>query len=175
MAGGAFVREVDLETARNNLFNYIYFQNPSIGEFTQLRLILEPRVAEIAAEKISREDIRDLEKNLAKTQDKIDAGPFYYELDTYFHHRIAAITGNRLICLVIDSMKNAVVNIKLELELQPGFPQLVYDAHVRIFEALASKNAKLAGKEMTRHIEEVEKVMVASCDADSPFVDAKSA
>ena len=27
MGGGAFVREVDLETARNNLFNYIFFQN----------------------------------------------------------------------------------------------------------------------------------------------------
>jgi DNA-binding transcriptional regulator YhcF (GntR family) len=37
MGGGAFVTEVDLETARNNMFNYIFFQNPSIGEFTQLR------------------------------------------------------------------------------------------------------------------------------------------
>ncbi|MFZ0134687.1 MAG: GntR family transcriptional regulator, partial [Desulfobacterales bacterium] len=39
MSGGAFVKEVDLETARNNMFNYIFFQNPSIGEFTQLRTL----------------------------------------------------------------------------------------------------------------------------------------
>ena len=54
MTGGAFVREVDLEIARNNFFNYIYFQNPSIHEFTQLGTLIEPKVAEIAAEKSPR-------------------------------------------------------------------------------------------------------------------------
>jgi GntR family transcriptional repressor for pyruvate dehydrogenase complex len=40
VAGGAFIKEVDIETARDSLFNYIFFQNPSIHEFTQLRALI---------------------------------------------------------------------------------------------------------------------------------------
>ncbi len=68
MNGGAFVKEVDLETARNNMFNYIFFQNPSIGEFTQLRNLIEPQVAEIAAGKITAADLDYLEHNLSQTR-----------------------------------------------------------------------------------------------------------
>jgi len=171
MSGGAFVREVDLEIARNNFFNYIFFQNPSIHEFTQLRSLLEPKVAEIAAKKITDGQLADLEDNLAKTKKMLSQSKnsFYYELDTYFHHRICTITKNRLICFVIDSLKNAIVNIKLELDLDHDFSVMVYDAHVRIVEALGKRDPDMARKTMLEHIEDVDRVLVACCDADSPF------
>jgi GntR family transcriptional repressor for pyruvate dehydrogenase complex len=170
MSGGAFVIEVDLETARNNLFNYIFFQNPSIGEFTELRSFIEPAAAEIAARRATEKDIEALERNLEKTRKKLAAGPFYYELDTQFHHRIAATTGNRLVCFVIDSLKNAIVNIKLELELDRSFSEKVFEAHERIVDALRGRDPQRARDEMLRHIQEVDKMMTAFCDADKPFV-----
>ncbi len=169
MAGGAFVSEVDIETARDSLFNYIYFQNPSKHEFTQLRSFLEPPVAEIAAQKITNEDLADLEANLDLTKAQLNSGSFYYELDTYFHHRIAEIAGNKLICFVIDSLKNALVNIKLQLELGPEFSQSVFASHQRILNALRDRNPDEARMEMLKHIQEVEYELVAVCDADSPF------
>ena len=169
MSGGAFVREVDLKTARNNMFNYIFFQNPSIGEFTQLRSFIEPAAAEIAAQKITPEDLADLEDNLAQTKKKLDKGAFFYELDTYFHHRIAEIAGNRLVCFVIDSVKNAIVNIKLELELDSNFSLRVFEAHERIIAALSDRNPEKSRDAMLRHIQEVDEMMVAYCDADAPF------
>jgi GntR family transcriptional repressor for pyruvate dehydrogenase complex len=169
MGGGAFVREVDLETARNSLFNYIFFQNPSIQEFTQLRSLIEPAVAEIAARKATEADLAFLEENLTQTRDKMDVGPFYYELDSKFHHRLAEISGNRLICFVIDSLKNAIVNIKLQLELDRDFSIQVYKAHMRIFEALKKREPERAREEMLKHIIEVDERMVAFCNGDSPF------
>jgi len=170
MSGGAFVKEVDIETARNNMFNYIFFQNPAIHEFTQLRSLIEPKCAEMAAETASEKDILYLEDNLKKTEKVLHDGPFYYDLDSKFHHRIAEITGNRLICLVIGSLKTAIVNIKLELELGADFSDAVFEAHVRIFEAIKRRDAKTAGKEMLQHIRDVDRMMVAHCDADAPFV-----
>lgn len=172
MSGGAFVRKVDLEIARDNFFNYIFFQNPSIHEFTQLRALLEPKVAEIAAKQITDEQLAVLEDNLAKTKKVLGQSdiPFYYDLDTYFHHRICTITNNRLICFVINSLKNAIVKIKLELELDHHFSVMVYDAHVRIVEALRKRDPDMAREAMLRHIEEVDRALVAACcDADSPF------
>ncbi len=169
MSGGAFVKEVDLETARNNMFNYIFFQNPSIGEFTQLRTLIEPQVAEIAANKITDADFEYLEDNLNRTRENMDSGPFYYDLDTKFHHRIAQISGNRLICFVIDSLKNAIVQIKLQLELDRDFSIQVYKAHMRIFDALRKRDPQNARAEMHRHIVEVDERMTAFCDGESLF------
>jgi len=169
MGGGAFVTEVDLETARNNMFNYIFFQNPSIGEFTQLRTFIEPPVAEIAALKCTQADLDYLEDNLNRTREKMDSVPFYYELDTKFHHRIAQISGNRLICFVIDSLKNAIVQIKLQLELDRDFSIQVYKAHMRLFDALRKRDPELARAEMHRHIVEVDERMKHYCDGDTLF------
>ncbi len=169
MSGGAFVKEVDLETARNNMFNYIFFQNPSIGEFTQLRTLIEPQVAEIAAHKITDADLAYLEDNLNRTRETMDSGPFYYDLDTKFHHRIAQISGNRLICFVIDSLKNAIVQIKLQLELDRDFSIRVYKAHMRIFDALRKRDPQTARAEMHRHIVEVDERMTVFCNGESLF------
>ncbi|MFH0726685.1 MAG: FadR/GntR family transcriptional regulator [Pseudomonadota bacterium] len=169
VAGGAFVREVDLKTARNNMFNYIFFQNPSIHEFTELRSFIEPAATEIAALKLTPQDLADLEENLARTKKKLGQGAFFYELDTYFHHRIAEITGNRLVCFVIDSLKNAIVNIKLELELDEQFSVRVFEAHEHILAALRDRNPERARSAMLRHIEEVDEMMAAYCDADAPL------
>lgn len=169
MSGGAFVREVDLTTARNNMFNYIFFQKPTIHEFTQLRSFIEPAAAEIAAQKITPEELADLEENLEMTRKAQHKGAFYYELDTYFHHRIAGITGNRLVCFVIDSLKNAIVNIKLELELDHDFSVRVFQAHERIMNAFRARDPERARDAMLHHIEEVDQMMVTYCDADAPF------
>jgi len=169
MSGGAFVREVDLETARNSLFNYIFFQNPTIHEFTQLRSILEPKVAAMAARMLSDKDLADLEENLEQTRKIADGVTFYYELDKAFHHRIAAISGNRLICFVIDSLKNAIVNIKLQLELDRQFNHQVFKAHERIMAALRARDPDEAAEAMLKHIQEVDAAFMARCDANSPF------
>lgn len=169
MGGGAFVTEVDLETARNNMFNYIFFQNPSIGEFTQLRTFIEPPAAAIAALKCTQVDLDYLEDNLNRTREKMDSMPFYYELDTKFHHRIAQISGNRLICFVIDSLKNAIVQIKLQLELDRDFSIQVYKAHMRLFDALRKHDPEQSREEMYRHIVEVDERMKHYCDGDTLF------
>jgi len=179
MTGGAFVREVDLKTARNSLFNYIFFQKPSINEFTQLRSFIEPPIAEIAARKITDGDLADLEQNLVQTKKELDSAVFFYDLDTYFHHKLASIAGNRIIIFVIDSVKSAVVNLKLQMHLDANFSRKVYEAHVEIFDALHHRDPEKARSAMLNHIVEVdemleshrhelEKSQEANTDKDSP-------
>lgn len=166
VSGGVFIREVDLETARNSLFNYIFFQNPSIQEFTQLRLVIESYVAGLAAEKATEADICFFEDNLAQTSKQLNSGAFYFKLDTAFHHRIATISNNRLIIFVIDSLKNAIVNLKLQMELDAGFSNIVYESHKRIVEAIKRRDTDAAKEEMTRHIVSVEEELLARSDLE---------
>lgn len=164
VSGGAFICEVDLGTARDNIVNYIFFQNPSIKEFTQLRTILEPSMARLAAAQVRDDDLADLEENLKETKSGLDAGSFSYELDIDFHHRIAVITKNSLVCLIIDSMQSALVNIKRLIEPDYDFSLQVYYAHRRIFDALRARDSEKAAEEMLIHVEEVGVGLTAFCD-----------
>lgn len=167
VSGGAFVREVELETAQNCVLNYIFFQNPSIGEFTQLRTMLEPPMAEMAARTFTDENIAQLAKNLQETETKLKDSTFYYDLDIEFHHQIASAANNLLICFVIDTLKNAIVNVKLELQLDQNFSEKVFQAHKRIYEAICDRDPEGARAAMLKHIEEVDTDFVSHCRPNS--------
>ncbi len=169
VSGGVFIREVDLETARNSLFNYIFFQNPSLQEFTQLRLLIEPSMAAFAAGNATEADLQFFDENLKQTRRQLNGDTFYYKLDSAFHHRIAEISNNRLIIFVIDSLKNAIINLKLQLNLDARFAAEVYESHQRIVEAIRRKDPDAARQEMCNHIESVKEELVARCDSDEPF------
>lgn len=164
VSGGAFICEVDLGTARDNLVNYIFFQNPSIKEFTQLRIILEPAIARLAAAQVKDDDLADIEANLNETKTGLDNGSFSYELDIDFHRRIADIIDNSLVSLMIDSMQSALVNIKQLIEPDYDFSLQVYYAHRRIFEALSFRDPDRASEEMLQHVKEVGEGLTAFCD-----------
>jgi len=173
VSGGAFICEVDLKTARDNIVNYIFFQNPSIKEFTQLRIIMEPAICRLAAAQVKDEDLADIEDNLKETKSGLDTGSFSYELDIDFHRRIARIVDNSLICLIIDSMQSALVNIKKLIEPDYDFSLRVYHAHRRIFEAFRSRDPDKAAEAMLRHVKEVGDGLTAFCDPKNPCASAK--
>ncbi|RLC14328.1 MAG: hypothetical protein DRI57_14655 [Deltaproteobacteria bacterium] len=167
VSGGAFIQKVNLETTRDSITNYIFFQNPSIREFTELRSIFEPRIAEMAARRITDEDLIELEANLAQTKKELDAGRFSYELDISFHGKIASVARNSLICLIVDSMQNALVNIKQLIEPDLNFSKQVYLAHKRVFNSLRKRDPEKAAAEMLKHVQDVEKGLVKFCDVES--------
>jgi len=169
VAGGAFICEVDRDTVRNALFNYIFFQNPPLHEFSKLRLLLEPPMAAEAALRITDQDLADLQLNLQQTADRPPDSPFYFELDNAFHHRIAAIGGSFLICFIVDALKTMLMNVKLQLELDAAFSAMVFHSHVRIVEALARRDPEAARREMAENIETVAVQMVSRCDSSAPF------
>lgn len=156
VSGGAFVREVDDEIIREHLYNYFFFQDPNIRDFTQLRAIIEPKIVEMAALKITKKDLVEFDDILDRTEKELEAEQFFFDLDNLFHHKIAELTGNRVIVFVVDSMKAAVVNIKLKVEIPRPFFYEVHKAHQRIVDAFKKNDPKAASDAMYRHIIEVE-------------------
>lgn len=161
VAGGAFAREIDYDTAREGLLNFVFFQNPSISDFTQVRGILEPKVVEIVAPKITDKQLMSIEKILEKTKESLDSGEFFYELDISFHKEIASASQNNLLVFIVDSMQNALLNIKILLQPDLQFSKQVYNAHTKIFDALCARDPQQASQEMMNHMQEVEDGLLA--------------
>jgi len=160
VSGGAFVCAVDKKIIQEHMFNYFFFQNPNLEDFTQLRGIIEPKLTEIAANKMTDEHLAEFDEILQLTQKALDQQEFYYDLDNRFHHKIAEMTGNRIVTFVVDSMKSAIVNIKSQIEIPHSFFVEVHDAHKRIVEAFKLHDPKAAHDAMADHILQVERSLV---------------
>lgn len=161
VSGGAFVREVDCRAACDFFFNYIFFQKPTLNEFSQIRIILELSIIDIITPIMTEEDLASIEKNLEKTKEVLNKGHYIYELDLTFHRMLAAVTKNRILEFVLEAIKHSVFEIKSLLEPDYEFSRCIYESHKLIFEALKERDTERAKAEMYNHIKDVETRLLA--------------
>jgi DNA-binding FadR family transcriptional regulator len=156
VSGGAFVREVDLNTACGFFFNYLFFQKPTLREFSQIRIILELAVIDIITPVLTDVELAHLEGNLEKTKNSLNNGKYICELDLAFHRMLASATNNTIIEVVLEAIKHAVFEIKSILEPDYEFAKSIYELHKQIYEALCERDAEKAKNQMFNHIKDVE-------------------
>ncbi|HAX97759.1 MAG TPA: hypothetical protein DCY12_02385 [Candidatus Atribacteria bacterium] len=156
VSGGVFISEINNEITHEHLYNYFFFQNPDIKDFSELRLLIEPKMAEIAATNSSEKDLLDLENLMQLSEKELDKEKFYFDLDNQFHSKISKISGNQVIVFVVESTKLAVVNIKQRLDIPRSFFHEVYNDHIRIVNAIKNRNPEASHNAMYKHIQNVE-------------------
>jgi GntR family transcriptional repressor for pyruvate dehydrogenase complex len=162
MAGGAFIKEVDLTTVKDSLVNYFFFQNPGLREYTQIRTFIEPQIVKICAEKATAEDIEYLENNILTMEQEPGGESFLSDLDIAFHKKLVDITGNKIISLVVESVQTALINIKRIVHTDEQFLKMVCNAHKKIVIAIRQRDPERASEAMLDHIIDVEKGMLSS-------------
>ena len=159
VSGGAFVTEVEMKKARDCFINFLYFKNLSLRDLSEVRLILEPYVAEKAALAIKEEDLKSLKKLIEECDYvlKHDIPIKSRKNEIEFHQIIGSITGNPILMFILDFVENLLIDTK-EIS-QPGkdFSKKVLNAHKHIYKALQERDNKKARGEMIKHVREVEK------------------
>lgn len=162
-SGGPFITEVDTNKAIDSFANFLHFKNISLKDLTEVRLLLEPYIAERAALSITDENMQRLQdslldsRNVLKQNARIDLRKNEIE----FHKIIASVGGNPILMFIVDFVEDLLVNTKEILQPGPAFSRRVQNAHARIYKALVKKDAEKTRKEMIRHIQEVEKDLLA--------------
>jgi len=156
-AGGAVVLEVDLKTARESISDFLYFQNVSVRDLSEVRKVFEPHLARLAAESLTAEDL----ENLAATQQAclkaMARGDFTYKDEIAFHRIVARASGNPVFMLIQDFVNSVLADSKRHLRPEGNFLEEVFAAHERILAAFRARDPELAATQMHRHVCEVER------------------
>ena len=162
-SGGPFVTEVDMKKARDCFTNFLHFKNLSITSLSEVRLILEPYIAEKAALGITQEDLKRLEELLKECEYvlKHDIPIVTRKNEIEFHRTICSVTGNPILMFILDFVENLLIDTKEILKPSKEFSQKVQRAHKRIYNALLRRDAKKAREEMVKHVREVERDLIA--------------
>jgi len=164
VSGGAFVTEVDMTKARDSVTNFLLFKNLSLKDLSEVRLLLEPYIAEKATLAITQEDLDRLEKLIRDSEHAIKNGIALESRkdEIEFHRIIASITGNPILMFILDFVENLLIDTKEILKPGREFSWKVLRAHKRIYNSLLERNLKKVHEEMVRHIREVEKDLLAA-------------
>jgi GntR family transcriptional repressor for pyruvate dehydrogenase complex len=156
--GGPVVMEVGRETIHNSITNFLHFKNVSIQDLSEVRKVLEPYLARMAARRLQPETLEKLRsmnaacrktlslgKNITSGKDEID-----------FHILLAETSDNPVLVLILDFVNSLLTEIKKKLKPGLPFSEQVLAAHERVLDALQAGDSSRASDEMYAHVCEVE-------------------
>jgi GntR family transcriptional repressor for pyruvate dehydrogenase complex len=157
---GVFVAEADSKTMSDSLYSILRMQNTSLNEVTEARLIFEPHVARLAAERIAEEDIRLLEVNIENTAAVLESELPATAENIEFHSLIARSVHNTVIALTMHTLLDVARAMTQETSDNTRERFLISRQsqmqHKLILEAFRQKDAEKAHHLMFDHIIEIQ-------------------
>lgn len=134
--------------------------NPSLEEIIDLymiREVLEGLACRLAAERLSEPELKRLRSVLFdhSAHDDVKAGTGYYQSpgDQDFHFQI--IEGSRqarLIETLLGDLYQQLRIFRYRSSVNPGRARIAYEEHLKILEALESRNGEMAEHYMREHL-----------------------
>lgn len=136
----------------------------TLHELFETRVMFEVRLAELAAERATEEDIMEMEALLAEKWADVED---FAKNDVAFHTALAEATQNQVLCeLYVASREILFVSHRLYRAYQKGRVQQVAEilqqataAHQLILESVKSQNSRSAGQAMLAHLTRLEEML----------------
>jgi GntR family transcriptional repressor for pyruvate dehydrogenase complex len=153
---GTFVTDGTSQAARQSfdLMVKIGLQEGS-PYLAELRLILEPGIAALAAARVEESDLVAMRDAVA-VMDRSQKDPgAYIEADLDFHLALAEAVANPLILSLIDSIVGLLREQRIRIFNVEGGPQRGQIHHKRILEAMERRDPEMARTAMRSHLEQV--------------------
>ncbi|WP_298177558.1 FadR/GntR family transcriptional regulator [Saccharomonospora sp.] len=129
-----------------------------LPDVLEAREAIEAKLAELAAERRTREDLDELESALSHMRAEVEAGGYGTEGDRRFHAAVTAAARSALLAEFMRSIAEQVSESRTESLRQPGRPNRSLRQHQAIFDAISLGDSARAAAAMRRHVRTVAKV-----------------
>lgn len=154
--GGAFVANTTSHEFSRMASLHYHLQGVTIRELVEARLIVEPIMAGIAAERADDASRGHLRKVLAQAVDHpLDDWQSQRLLGFEFHDAVCAMSGNRLLNLVAKSLKDGFADRITSHPFPASERQGVIAEHRAVTEAIVARDAARAEELMRGHMKAV--------------------
>jgi len=154
--GGRFIQQVDQNMTLEYRFNTVdMLEKTAIIYFLEARETLEPKIAELASQRATTENIEKMEQVLLKMEEKLKHPDERVEADSSFHLALAEATQN----FVFVSMMEAKLNMSRQVRKQTLHSQERYlqslAEHRAILEAVKHRNSSEAVEAIHIHLQHI--------------------
>lgn len=151
---GTFVKRLSPASFMQPMLPMLALSDVDLADVFDVRLLIESRAAELAAERITEEEQKKLQNTFDIMQQAALSNEIrkYNELDVQFHKEIAAISGNQVIAVICELITEM---IRESIFYSCHIPSHIMNSviyHNRIYNAIKDHNAPLAAQMMREHL-----------------------
>ncbi len=140
-----------------------------IADVFEIRSALEGLAASLAAERITSEELEEMERCLVEKAEAILENDMekLVSVDTKFHETIYRASRNERLTNIINNLREQIQRYRATTLAYPGRMQESLDEHRAIVEALQARDVHLARQLAGEHIENAENSMIESIKMNS--------
>jgi GntR family transcriptional repressor for pyruvate dehydrogenase complex len=126
-----------------------------VAEMVEVREILEPSIAELAARRRNASDLEALHRAIEAMDATADDANAFIAADDRFHIALAVATRNHFVPRLLDSVVDLLQELRGHIFQVPGGPQRGQVHHRRILDAVAARDPAGARQAMLAHLRQV--------------------
>jgi len=172
---GTFITDGTSQAIRQSLGLMIKIGQPDGStHLAEVREILEPEIAALAATRIEDQHLATMREAIAVMNRSLQDPDAYIEADLDFHLSLAEAAANPLILSLLDSIVGLLREQRLRIFKVAGGPERGQFHHKRILDAIEAHDPGRARDAMRAHLRQVREDSQASA-ADIETARAKSA
>jgi DNA-binding FadR family transcriptional regulator len=156
--GGAYVTDLTFEHLTDAFLDLFLSEKISVPELSQVRLLVEPKVAQLAALNVTSEDAQRLKKALDAEGLPVTNISEDLKRKQMVHLILAEMCGNRFLEAIVGSLMSLTRTVVETVEASPQSHPL--GMHHPIVEAVLARDATAAAAAMEKHSIEFGEILV---------------
>jgi GntR family transcriptional repressor for pyruvate dehydrogenase complex len=130
-------------------------QHEGSTHLAELRQILEPEIAALAATRIEEQLLSTMRETVTTMDRSLHDPGAYIEADLDFHLALAEAAGNPLVLSLLDSIVGLLREQRMKIFQMDGGPERGQFHHKRILAAIEARDADKARAAMRAHLDQV--------------------
>jgi GntR family transcriptional regulator, transcriptional repressor for pyruvate dehydrogenase complex len=164
---GNFVADLPVDSLVGPLAKMLIDEKEALADVFEMRKLIEPQIAALAAERATDRDIAQLKSIVAKQTEAVRRGETGVDADAELHLCISRTTQNQALQKLVFSLMEVLSRSREESLQTTERRNASIETHRRIVSAIEKHDQIKARNEMLRHIEEVEASVLPSNGAQT--------
>jgi GntR family transcriptional repressor for pyruvate dehydrogenase complex len=153
---GTYVKDPSRDMLRISLRQWLVSHEESVRQIFELRELIEPGAAALAARRAEASDLAALRQSLVEMEDCIERENLVGAIlsDAWFHHAITRAARNAYLTELMDDVVHALEESRKASLRVPDQSKRALAGHRRIYEAIAAGDESAAASAMSQHLKD---------------------
>ncbi len=153
---GTYIASQPAESLVSPLASVIFTEKDDQMELFEMRRMIEPDLAYLAAERATEEEIALMEEVLALQEEQIARGESGKDVDKNFHYLLSRAAKNKALLRITDNIIDLLAESREQYLQVEGRPQKSILRHREVLDAIRAGDPDRAEKCMLEHLMDIE-------------------
>ncbi len=159
---GTYIASQPVESLVRPLASVIFSEKDGQMELFEMRRLIEPQIAYLAAERATEDEIESMEKALKLQEEEVTRGEIGTDVDKKFHYIMANATKNRVFLRIMDNIMDLLSESRDRYLQVEGRPGKSITRHRLILNAIKARDPEGAERLMREHLMDIENSLFAA-------------